>query len=100
MAFKVIFKPLAQLEVDEAYDWYQQDHIRMGVTFIDQLERTNGFLAENPHLYPRVMGELRRANLNQFPYSLFYVIDGDTVNVLSCFQQHRDPKQWPTQTRT
>jgi toxin ParE1/3/4 len=95
MTFAVIYKPLAQLEVDEAYAWYQQARILMGAAFISQLERTNGFLAENPHLYPRVLGELRRANLNQFPYSLFYVIDGDTVNVLSCFHQHRDPTQWP-----
>jgi len=35
---------------------------------------------------------MRRANLNRFPYSLFYVIDGDAVNVLSCFHQHREPK--------
>ena len=35
---------------------------------------------------------MRRANLNRFPYALFYVIDGDTVNVLSFFHQHRESK--------
>lgn len=93
MAFAVIFKPLAQLEADEAYDWYQQDHIKMGANFLEQMGRTTGFLSSNPHLYPWVEQDLRRANLNQFPYSLFYVIDGDTVSVLSCFHQHRDPTQ-------
>ena len=42
--------------------------------------------------YSCVEAEMRRANLNRFPYSLFYVIDGDTVNVLSCFHQHRESK--------
>lgn len=95
MAFKVIFKSLAQLEVGEAYDWYQQDHIRMGDAFLEQLKRTSIFLRDNPHLYPKVQDHLHRANLNQFPYSLFYVIDNDTVNILSCFHQYRDPKNWP-----
>lgn len=95
MTFAVIFKPLAQLEIDEAYGWYQQEHIRMGHSFLDQLERTSNFLKDNPHLYPKVQDDLHRANLNQFPYSLFYVVDGNIVNVLSCFHHHRDPKHWP-----
>jgi plasmid stabilization system protein ParE len=95
MAFAVIFKPLAQSEVNEAYNWYQQDHIQMGGIFLDQLERTTDFLSSNPHLYPCVEQDMRRANLNQFPYSLFYVIDGDVVNVLSCMHQHRDPALRP-----
>ena len=53
MAFTVIFKPLAQLDVDDAYVWYQQDHIKMGAVFLDQLGRTSGFLSSNPYLYPR-----------------------------------------------
>ena len=65
----------------------------MGATFVEQLERTTGFLSSNPHIYPCVEQDLRRANLNQFPYSLFYVIVGDAVNVLSCLHPHRDPTQ-------
>lgn len=92
MAFKVILKPLAQLEASEAFKWYAQPHICMGEAFLAELEHTSDLLAGNPHLYPRVENELRRANFSHFPYSLFYVIDGDVVNVLSCFHQHRDPK--------
>jgi plasmid stabilization system protein ParE len=92
MPFEVIYKPLAQLEAALAYEWYSQAHIGMGDDFLDELERTNGFLSSNPHLYPCVELEIRRANLSRFPYSLFYVVDDKTVNVLSCFHQHRDPK--------
>jgi plasmid stabilization system protein ParE len=92
MPFQVIYKPLAQLEAAEAHEWYSQAHIGMGDDFLDELERTNDFLSRNPHLYPCVELEMRRANLNRFPYSLFFVIDDDAVNVLSCFHQHRDPK--------
>lgn len=91
MPFQVVYKPLAQLEASEAFDWYGQPHIGMSADFIEELERINGFLASNPHLYCCVESDMRRANLSRFPYVLFYVIDGETVNVLSCFHQHREP---------
>jgi len=92
MAFLVVFKPLAEAEVAEAFAWYQQPHIKMGDAFLSDLERTSDFLASNPHLYAKTEGDLRCAHLSRFPYSLFFVIDGITVNVLSCFHQHRNPK--------
>jgi len=91
MAFLVTYKPLAQLEASAAYEWYSQAHIGMQDAFLEELERTSDFLARDPHLYPCVEDDVRRANLNRFPYSLFYVIEADTVSVLSCFHQHRDP---------
>lgn len=92
MSFRVIYKPLAQIEAAEAYRWYDQATINMGSIFLAELERANGLISSNPYLYPCVELEIRRANLNRFPYSLFYVIDGEDVNVLSCFHQHREPQ--------
>jgi plasmid stabilization system protein ParE len=92
MAFVVMFKPLAEQEVAEAFNWYAQPHIAMEDAYLTELDRTAHFIAHNPFLYPHAEGEMRQANLNRFPYALFYVIDGDTVNVLSCFHHHRDPK--------
>jgi plasmid stabilization system protein ParE len=92
MAYWVVYKPLAQVEVSEAFAWYAQPHIQMGDAFLAELEHTSGFLASTPHLYAKVEGDMRCAHLSRFPYSLFYVVDGDTVNVLSCFHQYRDPQ--------
>lgn len=89
MSFALIFKPLAQAEVAEAFAWYSQPDIGMGSEFLDEFERIERF---NPLLHPRVEDDIRRASLRRFPYSLFYVIDGTEVQVLSCFHQHRDPK--------
>lgn len=92
MSFALIFKPLAEAEVSEAFAWYSQPDIGMGAEFLDELGRIERFIRFNPLLYPRVEDHIRRASLRRFPYSLFYVVDGDQVQVLSCFHQHRDPK--------
>jgi len=34
MAFLVVFKPLAEAEVAEAFAWYQQPHFKMGDAFL------------------------------------------------------------------
>jgi len=91
MTFALVFKRLAEAEIAEAFAWYEQPGIGQGVTFLAELERVERFIRMNPRLYPRVEGEVHRANLRRFPYSLFYVVDGETVSVLSCFHQHRDP---------
>ena len=51
------------------------------------------FVRLNPMLYPKVEGDIHRANLQRFLYSLFYVVDGDTIAVLSCFHQHQHQHQ-------
>lgn len=86
-----MFKRLAEAEIAEAFAWYDQSGIDQGRAFLVELERVERFVRLNPLLYPKVEGDIRRANLRRFPYSLFYVVDGDTVAVLSCFHQHRDP---------
>jgi len=91
MSFTLVFKPLAEAEIAEAFAWYSQPEIGMGTEFLDELERIERFVRFNPLLYPRVEDEIRRAGLRRFPYSLFYVVDGETVSVLSCFHQSRDP---------
>lgn len=64
----------------------------MGVAFLTELERVDGFLSQNPFLHTCTEDEIRRVNLARFPYSLVYVIDDKVINILSCFHQHRDPK--------
>ena len=99
ISYQVVYKPLAQIEIEEAYDWYEQPNIQMGEAFLVELERTSGFLASSPYLYAKVDGDARCAHLSRFPYTHFYVVDGKTVNVLSCFHQHRNPKSRSTLIR-
>lgn len=92
MSFRIAYKSLAQQEVAEAYTWYSRPEINMGHAFLDDLQRIDGFVANNPYLYPQVEAEIRRANLSRFPYSIYFVVDDDVVSVLSCFHQHREPR--------
>lgn len=91
MTVRLKFKRLAEAEIAEAFAWYDQDGIDQGRAFLAELERVERFIRLNPLLYPKVEGDIHRANLRRFPYALFYVVDGDQISVLSCFHQQREP---------
>jgi toxin ParE1/3/4 len=92
MAVRIIYKAAAEAEIEEAYSEYEAIRRGLGVEFLDELVRIEGHLQANPALYQRIDGDMRRAVLRRFPYGLFYVVDGEQVNVLGCLDLRRDPR--------
>ncbi|MDI9332821.1 MAG: type II toxin-antitoxin system RelE/ParE family toxin [Cytophagales bacterium] len=91
MTYIVDFTPLARIELLQAGDEYSQVDLQRGGAFFIDVARAEQFLQNNPHLYTKIEGDVRRAVLKRFPYSLFYTIKGKTVTVLACFHQSRQP---------
>lgn len=65
MSFGLVFKRLAEAEIAEAFAWYDQRGIDQGRAFLAELERVERFVKLNPLLYPKVEGDIRRANLRR-----------------------------------
>lgn len=91
MAVRILYKTAAEAEIEEAFGAYETVRQGLGIDFLEELARIEGHLHANPALYQRIEGEMRRAVLRRFPYGLFYVVDGEQVNVLGCLHLHRDP---------
>jgi len=36
--------------------------------------------------------------LRRFPYSLFFIVEDETLLVIACFHASRDPLQWQKRT--
>ena len=92
MPYSVRYKRAASAEVEAAISRYAQPEINQAPAFVKDLERTEAHLRAQPALYQQVEGEIRRAVLRRFPYSLFYVIERDEVIVLACMHQHQKPR--------
>jgi len=92
VAYSVRYKRAAAAEVEAAISRYAQPEINQASLFVRDLERTESHLRTQPALYQRIEGEIRRAVLRRFPYSLFYVIEQDQVIVLAFMHQHERPR--------
>lgn len=91
---KIRFLTLAQREVDDAVNWYEQQTEGLGKRFLDELDRAVRLVKTYPQLATQIEPEIRRSLFTRFPYSLIYGIDGETIVVVAVAHQHREPLYW------
>jgi plasmid stabilization system protein ParE len=96
--FRVVFTQAARLELIDAQDWYESEAAGLGRRFREAIDTLAKRMTTNPRQFPVVFKNVRRALLRQFPYSLFFIVEDDTLLVIACFHASRDPAQWQRRT--
>lgn len=92
MAFTVVFRQIAKREFDDAISWYEDRREGLGREFSVAVEQQLGTIALSPNRFPRVRGDVRRAVLQRFPYSTYFLIEEYRVLVLAIFHARRAPE--------
>jgi plasmid stabilization system protein ParE len=62
--------------------------------FMQCIDDTLLHIVDNPHLFPLVYRNLRRAVVRRFPFAVFYEVTGDEIEVFAIFHSLRDPDEW------
>jgi plasmid stabilization system protein ParE len=96
--FSVSFTTAARVELIEAQDWYEGELSGLGRRFRRAIDELVERLSANPRQFPVVYKNVRRALLHQFPYSLFFVIDDESLLIIACFHASRNPKHWKSRS--
>jgi plasmid stabilization system protein ParE len=92
---RVIVRPAAAADIEDAYRWYESRRPGLGEEFLLALNSTRDRVLEHPEAYPVLHRTTRRALIPQrFPYGLFYRIYGDTIVIVACMHAKRDPRRW------
>jgi toxin ParE1/3/4 len=94
----VTFTQAAREELIQAQNWYENEAAGLGRHFRQAIDGLIDRVSDNPRQFPAVFRSTRRALLRRFPYSLFFVVDGDVVIVIACFHASRDPSRWQKRT--
>jgi plasmid stabilization system protein ParE len=94
MAAKLAIAPEAELDIAEAYVWYEDRRTGLGEDFLSSVEAAIEGIRRHPEMYPIVHEGYRRAFTRRFPYAVFYEHDGTTVTVYAVFHTSRDPARW------
>jgi plasmid stabilization system protein ParE len=88
------FHPDAELELLEAAFRYNFEVQGLGVRFAAEVERTTQLLLEHPRVGSEVGGGRRKLSLQRFPFTLFYVVNGEVLQVLAVAHDKRKPGYW------
>ena len=76
MKYHIVVRHLAERDLEEAEDWYNEQQFGLGSEFRGAISDLFGRLSDNPGIYPRVYGDVHRAVLRRFPYLVYFLIEG------------------------
>lgn len=94
MSYRLLIKPEAELDLEDAYNWYEQQSRGLGSEFIRVVDASLANIQLNPLAYPLIYKQVRRKLVRRFPYAIFYLVNKDTIAIIAVFHAQRDPKQW------
>ena len=94
MTFRLILRPDARRELDDAALWYESERRGLGEEFLIEVERALDLVLEHPERFPDVHRGLRRIRVKRFPYSVIYRVAGNDVIVHAVFHARRNPATW------
>ncbi|MGH7566236.1 MAG: type II toxin-antitoxin system RelE/ParE family toxin [Gemmatimonadota bacterium] len=96
MTWRVVFRPAARFEFDEAALWYEERRAGLGAEFMAEIDRAVKLAAQRPTRFPVMRGETRCVRVRRFPYSVFFQVESRRIVVLAVFHASRDPTIWQT----
>jgi plasmid stabilization system protein ParE len=86
--------PQAELDVSDASAWYEGRRRGLGDEFLDELDSILRRVVESPLEFPKIKNNIRRALLRRFPYSAYFAVTKETVELVALLHQRRDAQSW------
>src|SRR5437667_8711616 len=85
---------VAQHEVEEASDYYEQQREGLGHEFILAFEKTLEDIELFPGLGSKIEANCRRRRLKKFPYGVVFRVYEGAIYVLAVMHMRRKPGYW------
>ncbi len=94
MSDTLVLRPEVERDIANAHDWYEDCIPGLGADFLAVIEFALDTIREAPDRFPSVYRNVRRALTRRFPYSIFFVREGDRISVLAVMHSAREPGKW------
>ena len=94
MNYKLIVRSEAEVELEDAFIWYEQQVPGLGSQFLFAVDAVIHSIHRNPLQYPVVHKDIRRALTRRFPYQIFFIINDTQIVVIAIFHGMRHPAEW------
>ena len=94
MSLPIVLRRQARVEFDAGLDWYERQKSGLGDEFAGRVQDVFDRISAMPEMHAVVRLDIRKALVQQFPYSVFYRIRANRVVVLAVFHNKRDPRIW------
>ena len=90
----LVVPPEAELDVEQAAFWYDDQQPGLGDRFTAKLNQLLPRIAEHPFQFPEIDRDVRRGLLQRFPYAVYFTVSEEAVTVIAVLHQQRHPDTW------
>lgn len=94
MVSKILVRPLAELDLDLAVQWYALENDKLGYQFLHEFRAALLSVSKTPLGFRKRLKSVRAFALKRFPYNIYYLFEQDTLIVIAILHQKRNPKLW------
>ena len=94
MTLPVRLTPAAARDVTLAQGWYLDEAPHVLASFEEELDGALRRISERPESYQILEPSVRRALVRKFPFSVYYRVLGEWIEVMAVLHQSRDPRTW------
>ncbi|MNF90705.1 Plasmid stabilization system protein [compost metagenome] len=91
---QVRFTSLASHELADARAWLENQQPGLGNRLNDDVRHTIERIQRMPLMYPVDTGDIRKATLARFPYTLRYALRAELILIVAVSHHHRAPDYW------
>jgi len=91
---RLVWHPAAADEFVGAVAWYEQQRPGLGSEFSAACRSALALIQDQPQVFRRVHGDVRRVMLRRFPYAIFYRSREAELLVIAVMHERRDPRLW------
>jgi plasmid stabilization system protein ParE len=89
----LVIKEEANLDITDAYEWYESKQPNLGTKFKRQLLKTFKSIQLNPNGSQIAFKNNRQATVSKFPYIVVFEVFDTTIVVFAVFHTCQDPKK-------
>ena len=88
------FHELAELELNDAIVYFENEREGLGLRFLSAVQDAVRLIQQHPQASPIILEDIRCKVLRRFPYSIMFSIKPDRIRILAIANQKRRPFYW------
>ena len=93
MTYKIVLQEEAVLEIQAAFEWYENQKSGLGYELLTNMELCFKRISQQPNYYTFINERYRRVKTNRFPYLIVYEIKESNVFIIGVRHAKRKPIQ-------
>ena len=91
---KIEFLSIAEIELKEAINYYNEQSEGLGFEFALEIEKTIERIIQFPEAWTRLSKRTRRCRCKRFPYGVIYQSTGKLILIIAIMNLRRKPDSW------